>query len=128
MLTEFILEFRVEYFETDGQQRVHHGNYLNYFERGRVEMLRAAGVSYKELEATGLMLVVTEMNVRYLAAAEFDDLLRLTTRVVSAKGVRVRFEYTIHRGDELIVTAESTIACIDRSGRPRRLPEHLRTR
>lgn len=128
MLTEFILEFRVEYFETDGQQRVHHGNYLNYFERGRVEMLRAAGISYKELEATGLMLVVTEMNVRYMAAAEFDDLLRLTTRVVSAKGVRVRFEYTIHRGDELIVSAESTIACIDRSGRPRRLPEHLRTR
>ncbi len=127
MLTEFILEFRVEYFETDGQQRVHHGNYLNYFERGRVEMLRAAGISYKELEATGLMLVVTEMNVKYLAAAEFDDLLRLTTRVISAKGVRVRFEYTIHRGDELIVTAESTIACIDRSGRPRRLPEHLRS-
>lgn len=125
MLTEFILEFRVEYFETDGQQRVHHGNYLNYFERGRVEMLRAAGISYKALEATGLMLVVTEMNVKYMAAAEFDDLLRLTTRVVSAKGVRVRFEYTIHRGDELIVTAESTIACIDRSGKPRRLPPEL---
>ncbi|QEG41097.1 acyl-CoA thioesterase [Roseimaritima ulvae] len=125
MLTEFILEFRVEYFETDGQQRVHHGNYLNYFERGRVEMLRAAGISYKELEATGLMLVVTEMNVKYMAAAEFDDLLRLTTRVVSAKGVRVRFEYTIHRDDDLIVTAESTIACIDRSGKPRRLPKEL---
>ena len=106
MLTEFILEFRVEYFETDGQQRVHHGNYLNYFERGRVEMLRAAGISYKALEATGLMLVVTEMNV-------------------TAKGVRVRFEYTIHRDDELIVTAESTIACIDRSGKPRRLPPEL---
>ncbi|WP_153558744.1 acyl-CoA thioesterase [Roseimaritima sediminicola] len=126
MLTEFTLQFRVEYFETDGQQRVHHGIYLNYFERGRVEMLRAAGMSYKALEATGLMLVVTEMNVRYHAAAEFDDLLRLTTRVLAAKGVRMRFDYRLQRDDELIVTGDSTIACIDRSGRPRPLPRELR--
>ncbi len=126
MLTEFTLEFRVEYFETDGQQRVHHGNYLNYFERGRVEMLRAAGMNYKDLEVGGRLLVVTEINVRYFAAAEFDDLLRLTTQVTAAKGVRMWFDYTIHRDDLLIATASSTIACVDRSGRPRPLPPELR--
>ena len=115
-------QLRVTYQETDGQRRVHHANYLNYFERGRVEMLRAAGLSYKQLEAGGFMLVVTEMNVRYHSAAEFDDLLTLTTEVTEIRKVRIRHSYTIHRGDELIVEADSVIACVDRAGNPRRLP------
>lgn len=113
---------RVTYQETDGQRRVHHANYLNYFERGRVEMLRAAGVSYKSLEDAGRMLVVTEMNVRYQAAAEFDDVLVLTTEVIEVRKVRIRHRYEIRRGDDLIVQADSTIACVDRSGKPAKLP------
>ena len=116
------LQIRVTYQETDGQGRVHHGNYLNYFERGRVEMLRAAGISYKQLEADGLMLVVSEMNVRYAVAAEFDDVLTLTTEVTEVRKVRIRHRYSIHRGPELVVEADSVIACIDRDGNPRRLP------
>ncbi len=115
-------QLRVTYQETDGQRRVHHANYLNYFERGRVEMLRAAGLCYKQLEAGGFMLVVTEMNVRYHSAAEFDDLLTLTTEVTEIRKVRIRHSYKIHRGDELIVDADSVIACVDRAGNPRRLP------
>lgn len=114
--------FRVAYHETDGQRRVHHANYLNYFEQGRVEMLRAVGLSYREFENSGLMLVVSEMNVRYRSAAEFDDLLTLTAQVVEVRGVRIRHRYTIHREGELIVEADSTIACVDRSGKVRRLP------
>lgn len=116
---------RVTYHETDGQRRVHHANYLNYFERGRVEMLRAMGISYKQLEDSGLMLVVTEMNVRYLAAAEFDDVLDLTTELVEVRKVRIRHRYRIERAGELIVEADSVIACIDREGSPRRLPHPL---
>ncbi len=119
------IQFRVAYHETDGQRRVHHANYLNYFERGRVEMLRQMGVLYKDLEEEGLLLVVTEMNVRYHAAADFDDLLTLTTQVTEVRKVRIRHQYVIHRGDEKIVEADSVIACVDASGRPRRLPKPL---
>jgi len=119
------LEIRVTYQETDGQRRVHHGNYLNYFERGRVEMLRGAGLSYKQFEESGLMLVVAEMQIKYHAAAEFDDLLVLKTRVVETRKVRMRHHYQIFRGDELLVEAESVIACINRAGMPARLPPHL---
>jgi len=116
------IQIRVCYHETDGQRRVHHANYLNFFERGRVEMLRNAGLSYKDLEDAGQMLVVTEMNVRYHAAAEFDDLLTLTTRAIEIRKVRIRHHYELHRGDELIVQADSTIACIGSDGRPSKLP------
>ncbi len=120
------LTIRVNYNETDGQRRVHHANYLNYFERGRVEMLREMGILYKKLEDDGLMLVVSEMNVRYHAAAEFDDLLTLVAEVTQIRKVRIGHRYTIHRGDELIVEADSVIACVDRNGKPSRLPEQLR--
>lgn len=117
------IEFRVCYYETDGQRRVHHANYLNFFERGRVEMLRSAGLSYKELEDSGRMLVVTEMNVRYQAAAEFDDVLTLTTQATQIRKVRIRHRYRIECNGELIVEADSTIACVDQSGQPKKLPE-----
>ncbi|SRR6056297_260006 len=121
-----VIELRVAYQETDGQRRVHHANYLNYFERGRVEMLRAQGISYRQLEDTGVLLVVSEMRLQYHAAAEFDDILTLTTDVVEVRSVRIRHAYLIHRGDELIVAGGSTIAAVDPSGKPCRLPAVLR--
>ena len=89
-------------------------------------MLRGAGLSYKQFEESGLMLVVAEMQIKYHAAAEFDDLLVLKTRVVETRKVRMRHHYQIFRGDELLVEAESVIACINRAGMPVRLPPHLR--
>ncbi|WP_146392754.1 acyl-CoA thioesterase [Allorhodopirellula solitaria] len=117
------LELRVAYQETDGQRRVHHANYLNYFERGRVEMLRSIGHDYKAIEDSGKMLVVTEMKVRYYAPADFDDLLTVTTDVLEVRKVRMRHRYRIHRGDSLLVEADSMIACVDRRGKPARLPD-----
>lgn len=146
------LEIRVQYNETDGQGRVHHAQYLNYFERGRVELLRSLGFSYRELEATGLMLVVSEMHVRYLGAAVFDDVLELTTRVERVRGVRIEHHYSIVQSNSSasnresvnaesakeesvssdqpvqIVEAQSVVACVDRQGKVRRLPAHFRTK
>ena len=119
------MSLRVNYHETDGQRRVHHANYLNFFERGRVEMLRQAGVSYRELENDGLMLVVIEMNIQYRAPAEFDDLLSLKTELTEIRKVRLRHRYRLHRGADLLVEADSVIACVDRDGNPRRFPKGL---
>lgn len=119
------LEIRVAYNETDGQRRVHHGVYLNYFERGRVELLRSSGQSYKLLEQSGLMLVVSEIYVRYFHPAEFDDLLQLETTVVSSRGARIVHTYQITRGDTPIADGESTIACVGPAGRVARLPRSL---
>ena len=88
MLQEYEIQFRVRYQETDAQGRVHHANYINYFEMGRVELLRACGFSYWKLEESGVILVVTEISCRYYQPATFDDLLRLKTRVVRIGSMR----------------------------------------
>lgn len=126
-MREHQFSLRVRYHEVDGQGRVHHSQYLNYFERGRVEMLRAAGFSYKELEASGLLLVVRRMEIDYIFPAEFDDELTLTTCVESSRGARIRHRYHLRRDNDQqkIVIAASEIACIDRTGTPRRLPSYL---
>ncbi|TWU30948.1 acyl-CoA thioesterase [Novipirellula artificiosorum] len=118
------INFRVEYHETDGQGHVHHSRYASYFERGRVEMLRSAGLSYKRLEEAGFMLVVTEINVKYHAPSGFDDVLTMTTELTGFRKVRLYHRYRIERDGLLIVEGTTTIACVDHQGQPRRLPSH----
>lgn len=127
MLTTHEIEIRVRYQETDGQGIVHHANYLTWFEEGRVELLRSRGHSYKELEEKGIFLVVAEAQIRYFAPARFDDLLRLKTTTVRAKGARIQHRYELRRGDELLAEGETTVACIDKQGRVSRLPAWLRS-
>jgi acyl-CoA thioester hydrolase len=127
MLRQHEIEIRVRYQETDAQRRVHHANYLTYFEVGRVELLRASGYSYRRMEEEGVFLVVAEISCRYRKPALYDDLLRLTTTTRRAHGVRIWQEYQLHRGKELLVTGESTLACVNRQGQLQRLPEWLLT-
>jgi acyl-CoA thioester hydrolase len=126
MLKEHEIEIRVRYQETDGQGHVHHANYLTYFEQGRVEMLRAAGKDYREFEEQGLFLIIAEINVRYFLPAYFDDVLRLTTTTIRAKGVRIIHKYRLMRADDLIAEGETTVACINREGKLSKLPEWMR--
>jgi len=77
MLSHHDLQIRVRYQETDAMGRLHHANYLTYFELGRTELLRAAGFNYRQVEEQGLFLVVSEMKCRYLRPANYDDLLTL---------------------------------------------------
>jgi acyl-CoA thioester hydrolase len=126
MLPSHEIELRVRYQETDGQGRVHHANYLTWFELARVELLRAAGHSYKELEEAGILLVVAEASLQYYLPAFFDDCLRLRVTVLQAKGARIQHEYKVFRGDDLLAEGTTTIACVDRTGRVSRLPPWLR--
>lgn len=119
------IEIRVRYQETDGQRRVHHANFLTYFEMGRTEMLRAAGRTYREFEDAELFMVVSEATLRYHAPAEYDDLLVLRTRVEKVGAAHIKHAYEVVRGETIIVTGATTVVCVDREGRVRRLPEWL---
>lgn len=117
---------RVRYQETDAQGRVHHSNYANYFEMGRVEMLRASGRNYRDLEESGILLVVVSLTCKFYQGAKYDDLLRMVTRIVKAKGVRITHQYQIFLDDELIMEGETIVAAVAKDGRVARLPKELR--
>jgi len=124
--TRHEIEVRVRYQETDGQGRVYHGNYVTWFEMARIELLRASGYSYKQLEREGVFLVIADLNVQYFAAVEFDDLVKIKVVTERSKGVRIINVYEVHRGDTLIATGRTVAACVDPAGKVRPLPEWLR--
>jgi acyl-CoA thioester hydrolase len=119
------ITIRVRYQETDGQRRVHHGNYLTYFEMGRTEMLRAQGYTYKAFEDAGLFMVVAEASCRYQAAAEYDDMLLLRTYVGKVTSASIRHTYELIRDSRIIATGETLVVCVDPEGKIRKLPDWL---
>jgi acyl-CoA thioester hydrolase len=116
---------RVRYQETDGQRRVHHANFLTYFEIGRTEMLRSRGATYRQFEDAGLFLVVSEASCSYRAAAEYDDLLVVKTFVEKVGGASIEHSYEVIRDTMIIASGRTVVVCVDREGRVRRLPEWL---
>ncbi|MFM2094874.1 MAG: hypothetical protein RIS70_1998 [Planctomycetota bacterium] len=88
-------------------------------------MLRASGYRYRELEDAGIMLVVADIGCQYYQPALYDDLIRLVTTTVAAKGARIEHRYQVFRDETLLAEGYSTVACIDRTGRVKRLPDFL---
>ncbi len=119
------IQFRVRYQETDAQGRVHHANYFTYFEMGRVEMLRAAGYDYGKLEEEGILLVVHKIECQYIAPASYDDLLTLRTKLLRITPAHCDQSYEVLRDSKLLAKGASTLACVDRTGQVRRMPDWM---
>lgn len=122
--TESVVDFRVRYSETDQMGTFYNSRPLEWFECGRTELMRALGLSYVEMEKRGVLLPVVEVHVEYLGRAQYDDLLRMTSRgsivgrarlrvdnsiVQAATGTGVARGYTVH-------------AIVDPTGKPIRPP------
>src|SRR3982751_6060640 len=116
-MTSCDITIRVRYAEVDRMGLLHHSNYLVYFEQGRIELLRAQGLAYKDLEDQGYLLVLTRVQVRYRSPARYDDLLTLRTTVVRTTLVKIEHRYELFRGDVPLAEAETTLGCVDRQGR-----------
>lgn len=125
-MLQHTITFRVRYPEVDAMGYVHHSRFLQYFEMGRVELLRSVGVSYADLERQGIFFVVTKAEVRFKAPARYDDELTLTTKVTRQTHVRYDHAYELKRGETLLAEGTTTIACVDRSGQVIQIPESLR--
>ncbi len=115
----------VRYAETDMMGVAYHGSFLPWFEIGRTALLKENGLPYRELEAAGYFLPVLEMSARYLRPARYDDTLEIITRLHQKPAARIRLDYAISRGDELLATGHTVHAFIDRTGRPTRPPANF---
>ena len=124
---DHILPVRVYYEDTDFTGLVYHANYVRYFERGRSDFLRLAGVGHADLLAgeTPLAFVITSMALQFLKAARIDDALIVRTTYDALRGPRLTIRQTIERGGEVLCRAEVEAAVIDLTGRPRRAPATL---
>jgi len=118
---------RVRYGETDQMGFVYYGFYAMYYEVGRVESLRQLGLSYKELEESGVMMPVLENKSRYLSPALYDDELRIVTTIRERPSVRITFFYEIFNGTgKLIHEGETLLAFVNKhTGKPCRPPAHF---
>lgn len=107
-------EIRVRYGETDQMGIVYYGNYALYLELARTELLRSLGLSYKELEETGIQLPVVNLNVNYRKSATYDDLLRIETKIIGNINKKICFSSEIYNqlGD-LVAKGDVELVFVD---------------
>lgn len=122
------LSVRVYYEDTDAAGIVYHASYLRFAERGRTEMLRAAGFEHAGiLKEQGVAFTVISMQINFRAAAKLDDLLTVKTEMKSVRGASMDMVQQVFRGEALLADMDVKIACIDKNGKAARLPEAVRT-
>ena len=117
-----VTPLRVRYAETDAMGVVYYGHYLAYFEDGRVAYLQHKGIPYSEMEAAGVYMPVAEAHCKYRAPARFEDELTVETSIGAAGRAKVRFDYVVKRGDEVLAEGYTVHAARGRDGKPVRIP------
>jgi acyl-CoA thioester hydrolase len=112
----------VRYAETDMMGIVYHANYLPWFEVARTQLLREQGFPYRQLETDGYRIPVLEVSAKYLRPALYDDTLTIVAHIREKPLLRIRIDYEVRRGEELLATGQSAHAFCDLQGRPTRPP------
>lgn len=118
---------RVRYGETDQMAYVYYGKYAEYFEVGRVELIRSIGISYKEVEERGILMPVAHLEVSYKIPARYDELLRIKTSITEIPRASFMTAYEIYNeSNTLLVTGKVKLAFFDKErNRPVRVPDFV---
>ena len=115
---------RVRYAETDRMGYVYYGNYAGYYEVGRVEALRSLGMSYREMEDSGIMLPVLSYNIKYFKPSFYDDLLTIKTTIPEIPNTRIKFLYKMYNTQGVLLNeGETTLVFVNiKTGKPCQAP------
>ena len=115
---------RVRYAETDRMGYVYYGNYAGYYEVGRVEALRSLGMSYREMEDSGIMLPVLNYSIKYYKPSFYDDLLTIETIIPELPSTRIKFQYKMYNTDGVLLNeGETTLVFVNtKTGKPCQAP------
>lgn len=127
-MKEHTIEIRVSYADTDQMDVVYYANYFVWFERGRIEYLRALGLSYKEMEKQNLILPVMEASCSYKAPAHFDDLVLIKTKIKELGKSSINFTYEVENKEtgKLLATGETRHPFINKEKKIVRIPDEIR--
>ncbi|MCL2144404.1 MAG: acyl-CoA thioesterase [Endomicrobia bacterium] len=120
------LQIRVSYADTDQMGMVYYGNYLTFFERGRTELLREAGLEYKVIEKRGFYFPVIYAECKYLAPAKYDDLITIETKLTELTAASITCSYTVKNGDKILVSGKTKHPFVNKLLKPVRFPQDIR--
>jgi acyl-CoA thioester hydrolase len=118
--------YQIIFGDTDQMGVVYYGNYLRFFEGARASYWRSLGRSYKDIETAQIALPVIEAHCNYKRPALYEDLIEVDVRVGEVRAASLRFEYTVHRGTDVLADGYTRHAVIGPNGKPRALPEDMR--
>ena len=124
----FRVKHRVTYAKTDQMGVVYHGNYAEFYEIGRAEMMRHLGYPYAELERRGIQMPILDLHSKFIGSAVYDEVITIEAIVLErTNGVRIRVDYKIYNEeDKLINEGYTTLCCIDKeTKRPIRIPNEM---
>ena len=117
------IEFSVRYSETDQMSFVYHGNYVKYFEMGRIAWLRKLGFSYKKMEEDGILMPVIDIKINFKKPALFDDKLKLVTKLVRTPSYMIEFEFEIIKKENIISSGYTKLVFLNSvTNKPMRCP------
>jgi len=118
-------KIRVRYGETDQMGYMYYGNYAQFYEVGRMEMLRSLGLTYRAMEASGIMMPVVEMSTRYIKPVFYDEEITVKVTVNKMPGVRILFNYELYNEQDVLVnTAETLLIFVNmKTNRPCMAPQ-----
>lgn len=120
------IEILVRYSETDQMSFVYHGNYVKYFEIGRITWLKKLGISYKKMEEEGVLLPVIELSINFKKPALFDDKLILKTKLKRIPSYMIEFDFEIKRDDKLITLGYTKLVFLNsKTNKPMRCPNNI---
>ena len=103
------IKIRVRYGETDKMGYVYYGNYPEYYEVGRTELLRSLGFTYRQLEDLGILMPIVEMNIQYFRPSFYDDEITIKSVINEEPRSRVNFEYEIRNEEGVLLNKGNTV-------------------
>lgn len=123
---EHKIRIKVYYEDTDAAGVVYYANYLRYFERARTELFAQHGIDVAEYHNMGYFFPITHVDIYYKRPARLGDILEITADIKELKKASITLRQCVFKGETILVESFVTVACIDKNGRPRRLPEIFR--
>lgn len=121
------IKIKIYYEDTDAGGVVYYANYLRYLERARTEFLQDMGIIVAELHRQGIFFAVVRVDIAYKKPALLGDIIEVTTEVTDTKNASLVVRNQVLKDNLLLAEAHVTIACIDKEGKPRKLPESFKT-
>lgn len=121
------LHLKIYYEDTDAGGVVYYANYLRYFERARTEFLADRGIDIGKYHNEGYFFVVVHVDISYRRPATLGDMIEVKTELAGLSSATITMRHRVLKQGEVLVESSVKLACINREGRPQRIPEEVRS-